>query len=187
MKVIGFIVALLGVVLATGCGGDECGNGTLDADEECDGHEMGGSTCKSLGYHSGTLYCTATCSLDRSSCALCTDKIMNGNETDVDCGGGTCLKCSDGKKCNSGSDCRSTRCVAGWDTPQKCIPCTGEYTMCNSKCVKKLSCQNCGGCGKTCNKKYCCTEGYSSVYLCVSDVNSCFGSIGEMGFIKQCK
>lgn len=42
----------------------------------------------------------------------CDDGIMNGNETDVDCGG-NCLpnkKCHDGLRCNIGSDCNSGVC-----------------------------------------------------------------------------
>ena len=45
----------------------------------------------------------------------CTDKIKNGAETDVDCGGGTCPACATGKACAKGSDCAGL-CSAG-----KCI------------------------------------------------------------------
>ena len=37
----------------------------------------------------------------------CTDKIKNGAETDMDCGGGTCPKCADTKKCSAPTDCNS--------------------------------------------------------------------------------
>jgi hypothetical protein len=42
----------------------------------------------------------------------CTDTKMNGAETDVDCGGGTCAKCVDQKKCTAGSDCASNVCAS---------------------------------------------------------------------------
>jgi len=34
-------------------------------------------------------------------------------ETDIDCGGGTCIGCVNGKLCCTGSDCQSGHCVAG--------------------------------------------------------------------------
>ena len=42
----------------------------------------------------------------------CTDGVQNGNETDVDCGGG-CAACANGKKCNVAADCESTFCQSG--------------------------------------------------------------------------
>jgi hypothetical protein len=44
--------------------------------------------------------------------SMCTDTKMNGAETDVDCGGGTCAKCADQKKCKASSDCTSGVCAS---------------------------------------------------------------------------
>ena len=38
-----------------------------EAGEECDGNDLGGQTCTSLGYTGGTLSCS-DCKLDRSNC-----------------------------------------------------------------------------------------------------------------------
>lgn len=43
----------------------------------------------------------------------CSDGIQNGAESDVDCGGGTCARCADGKKCSTRNDCASALCVGG--------------------------------------------------------------------------
>lgn len=41
----------------------------------------------------------------------CTDSIKNGNEADIDCGGGTCTtKCANGKTCTANTDCTSSFC-----------------------------------------------------------------------------
>jgi hypothetical protein len=40
----------------------------------------------------------------------CTDQVLNGNETDKDCGGGECPACADGQSCKIGSDCKSGVC-----------------------------------------------------------------------------
>jgi hypothetical protein len=46
-----------------------CGDGIVDADEECDGANVAGTTCASLGgFAGGTLACTGTCTLDTGGC-----------------------------------------------------------------------------------------------------------------------
>jgi len=42
----------------------------------------------------------------------CMDRIKNGAETDVDCGGPECSRCADGKMCSSDNDCQSGNCGA---------------------------------------------------------------------------
>ncbi len=41
----------------------------------------------------------------------CSNQVLDGNETDVDCGGGTCPACADGKMCLHGSDCVGGTCT----------------------------------------------------------------------------
>jgi len=44
-----------------------CGNGARDGSEQCDGTDLGGATCASLGFTpDGTLACTSGCSFDTS-------------------------------------------------------------------------------------------------------------------------
>ena len=43
--------------------------------------------------------------------AQCDDGVLDGAETDVDCGGG-CVPCADGQRCASAVDCSSGRCSA---------------------------------------------------------------------------
>ncbi len=45
-----------------------CGNGTVEAGEACDGAQLGGKTCKTLGYSGGTLKCAASCKHDTAGC-----------------------------------------------------------------------------------------------------------------------
>jgi hypothetical protein len=52
----------------TGGGGPVCGNGTRETGEECDGGDLGGETCQSLGYESGSLGCGSDCRFDTSNC-----------------------------------------------------------------------------------------------------------------------
>jgi len=44
---------------------------------------------------------------------LCFDKVLNWDETDIDCGGNICEKCGAGKSCFSNSDCSIGECTNG--------------------------------------------------------------------------
>jgi parallel beta-helix repeat protein len=55
--------------------------------------------------------------IDVTPAPTCVDGIQNGNETGIDCGGGTCPPCPNGQGCNSASDCLSGNCSGGL-----CIP-----------------------------------------------------------------
>ena len=78
----------------------ECGDGVLQTGlpgmESCDGAELGGATCESLGYYGGSLTCTVQCSLDTTDCATfgrCGDGTVDGGQEDCDgasFGGATC-------------------------------------------------------------------------------------------------
>ena len=50
----------------------------------------------------------------------CRDRIRDGNESDVDCGG-SCLPCFDGRTCTAPGDCQSNACAASSNT---CVPAT---------------------------------------------------------------
>jgi hypothetical protein len=66
---------------------------------------------------------------------LCTNGVKDGNETDVDCGGGTCPRCRQlGQICNSRNDCYSDRCVGG-----TCQACASNILDCDPSCGCRLS------------------------------------------------
>ncbi len=47
----------------------DCGNGSIDSDECCDGSNLNGATCESLGFApGGTLTCDPICGFDTSQC-----------------------------------------------------------------------------------------------------------------------
>ncbi|MEW5854163.1 MAG: hypothetical protein AB2A00_35640 [Myxococcota bacterium] len=48
--------------------GPVCGDGVRAGLEECDGSDLGGKTCASLGYTTGTLGCTRECRVNPSLC-----------------------------------------------------------------------------------------------------------------------
>lgn len=45
-----------------------CGDGVREEGEECDGNDLGGKTCQTLGYRGGILKCKINCTFDTSEC-----------------------------------------------------------------------------------------------------------------------
>lgn len=45
-----------------------CGNEIIEGGEDCEGEDLSGKTCVSLGYVSGDLICDIACSFDTSDC-----------------------------------------------------------------------------------------------------------------------
>ncbi len=120
-------------LLACGCDDqvtvqDSCGDGFVDPGEQCDGANLDGASCQSLGHYrlQGVLSCTAGCAYDLSDCGgRCGDEF-------VDTGDGE--QC-DGENFN-GASCQSLGYGAGQ------IACTAE-------CRRDLS-----GCSSVCGNSY---------------------------------
>jgi hypothetical protein len=64
----------------------------------------------------------------------CSDRIQNGRETDVDCGG-PCPRCVDTRRCASGGDCESGFCTG------TCQRCTTSPNNCNADAVGPCFCR----------------------------------------------
>ncbi|MFH2005075.1 MAG: PPC domain-containing protein [bacterium] len=92
---LGLILGLVSV-FAAGCKEkDTCGNGTVEEGESCDGSDLGGSSCLTLGYASGALACSDQCVFDLSGCELLVDcgndVVDSGEQCDgSDLNGQTC-------------------------------------------------------------------------------------------------
>jgi hypothetical protein len=62
----------------------ECGNNVRRDTEQCDGTDVAGQSCTSVGYDSGTLTCAASCTFDTAACVgtgpVCGDNVATGLE-----------------------------------------------------------------------------------------------------------
>jgi hypothetical protein len=68
------------------------------------------ANCGSCGHVCGTNDICSDGVCTPSAAPTCSDGQKNGNETDTDCGGGTCATCATGKACLVGTDCSSAVC-----------------------------------------------------------------------------
>ncbi len=59
-----------------------CGDGSIDAGEDCDGADLGTESCVTQEFAGGTLLCTVDCELDTSGCVetLCNNGVVDAGE-----------------------------------------------------------------------------------------------------------
>ncbi len=151
------------------CGG-RCGDDTVNANEgeECDGIQLSGQSCQSLGFTGGVITCGADCMLDVSQCVTtCGNGYLEGEETcddgnrfeedgcDADCqveSGWACTDlapsdcepiCQDGRAlgdevCDQ-ADLRGETCVhLGYHGGD--LACSAECTLDPGPCIAEGSC-----------------------------------------------
>jgi len=87
---------------------DACGDGAVDAGEACDGADLGGQTCESLGFDGGTLACSATCTLDESGCTSGPTEVCGNGQDD---NGNGLSDCED-PACAGEASCSGDSCSA---------------------------------------------------------------------------
>lgn len=100
-----------------------CGDGVRNGPEACEGGDLGGQTCQSLGFSGGgTLKCSASCTHDTSLCQ------------NIVCGNGQCQPGED--SCSCPADCP--------DDPNSCSPCQcgglGGNCYCDAACITFNDC-----------------------------------------------
>ena len=103
----------------------------------------------------------------------CTDSRQNGDETDTDCGGASCPKCADGKKCTATTDCTSGVCSSGVCAKASCTDSVLNGDETDVDCGG-LSCPKCAE-TKKCKAATDCASGVCSSGVCAKA--SCTDSV----------
>ena len=98
------------------CGSGTCGFTCNPGFGDCDGNAANGcevdlSTSVAHCGRCGGTCATGVCTGGACQPARCDDRVRNGTETDVDCGG-SCARCALCQSCTVGSDCASGTCGA---------------------------------------------------------------------------
>lgn len=170
----------------TACPGGTCHSGvctgscTTDANCATNQYCSGGNCVPKVGVGAactGNNVCASgVCQFGFCQGASCTDLIKNGTETDVDCGGGTCATCVNGKTCGANADCQSGLCQGGVCT----VSCPGGQFNCSGTCYNlNTDVNNCGTCGHICstaNGAAACTAGNCTIASCNAGFADCDGN-----------
>jgi hypothetical protein len=107
----------------------------------------------------------------------CLDNMKDGDESDVDCGGGTCPVCPNGRMCKTPADCNSGSCIGGTcsSPPSQCL---------NNKKDANETDVDCGGgiCPPCINTKACnvagdCASGVCANHVCSSPTSECLDNV----------
>lgn len=98
----------------------QCGNDIKETGENCDGSDLAGATCESLGFSGGTLKCSDNCTYNAADCTAptCGDGEINGLEVceSGNLGGQDCTTIGQGfvggtLQCNSNCQFDTSNCL----------------------------------------------------------------------------
>lgn len=162
-----------------------CGNGVRESGEQCDGTDLGGASCQSLGFDGGTLSCNANCTLNTSGCTDCGNGVReSGEQCDgTDLGGATCGS----QGCSSGTPTCTASCTVSYASCSGCPACdndgaceadedcnscpndcvSGEGTLCGNGVCNAGNGEDCVSCPQDCRGvqsgkpggRFCCGDG----------------------------
>lgn len=141
-----------------------CGDGTLQANEDCEGTDLQGATCQSLELGDGTLRCTDRCVYDVEVCGGCGNDVkQNDEECDGrDLAGATCQVLGfESGSVSCGTDCRLITSACTGDGHGSVSALCGNGTRdvgenCDGSDLGAATCQTLGysggflGCGDRC-------------------------------------
>ena len=133
-----------------------CGNGILEAGEQCDGSNLNNKTCTSQGFAGGVLACSNTCTLNTSSCSKCGNGVIDA-----------------GEQCD-GSNLNSQTCTTQGFTGGSLV-CSNICTLNASNCTTNLCGNGVVDPGEQCdgsnlNSQTCTSQGFTAGSLVCSNV-----------------
>jgi cysteine-rich repeat protein len=196
-------------LVESGCTtGNSCGNGSVDSGELCDGAELDGATCISMGFNGGSLGCSTDClSYDSSGCSttLCGNNILDNGEVCDDghvdeCGScnsdctaiGTGSMCGDGELCPEFEVCDDGYMDACGSCNEVCSAMGTGSCGDGQWCPETEGCDdgnggNSDGCSSVCiiEESWNCINSTETQSICSSGDSSCPGSSINPGIITD--
>lgn len=125
-----------------------CGNAALDGGEACDGALLSDANCQAIGYDTGALACTSSCTYDTAACVgepppvTCGNGFLDPGENCRNCPGDT-EPCCGNLELDPGEDCDATGVFqAGFETCQD-LTYTSGTLRCDDNC--RIDTSDCTG------------------------------------------
>ncbi len=156
-----------GICKVVTCESKACKYSDSPPGQSCDG----GNVCDGKG-SCVTCLATSDCSggkicVGNMCVGSCTTGVKDGTESDVDCGGGSCPKCTIGKICGAPGDCASATCTMGLCAAPapSCMDTIKNGTETDIDCGGGGGCPKCAG-GKMCGGPSDCMSGMCMNQVC---------------------
>ena len=122
---------------------------------------IGGVPVLSVGFEVHLVPCPSGACAKKTPTMACVDRVRDGTETDIDCGGGTCPTCAAELACSVPADCQTGGCDAGHCRAPSCsdglrdgfesdVDCGAACRACapDQKCANGADCAS-GHCNAT--------------------------------------
>ena len=179
--------------IAGECAAATCGDGVKNEDEtdiDCGG--SCGATCTTNQACLSAADCVdKVCAGSPKKCAApkCDDGLLNGDETDVDCGGSCATKCGPGDACEMNVDCTGGICTGSTCAPsctdgvlnnsEKGVDCGGP--ICMTTCADGTACDV----PSDCDSAFC-VDGVCCDTVCNTTCVACAGALKTSGMDGTC-
>jgi hypothetical protein len=128
---------------------------------------LGGEPMLSIGFRAHLSPCEGDCALP-APIDRCHDRVLDQDETAIDCGGATCGKCAANLACTRDADCLDGRCSNGMCQLPTCndglqngfeteVDCGAECNGCaiGDACYDDNDCPGGSTCGPACSSSFC--------------------------------
>jgi hypothetical protein len=127
--------------------------------------QIDGAELLSIGFHAHLSPCPQGRCVAAPPAPTCFDRVRNGAEADIDCGG-SCGACASGARCGQAADCQSATCNGTCAAPscsngvrdglETDVDCGSQCGGCavNAACVSNRDCTS-GQCGPPCSGGFC--------------------------------
>jgi hypothetical protein len=109
--------------------------------------------------------------------------MLDGSETDVDCGGPMCKKCGPGQKCTQANDCSTGACMNGTCSSSSCTDMMKNGTETDVDCGGP-TCKRCGE-GKMCSVPTDCLSDLCNTGLCGTGLAAWWSFNEGMGTVAK--
>ena len=139
---------------------------------KCDG--QGASSTENVGGYGygddGAVALLSPLQIGFGTCVSCSNGMVDGSESGIDCGGGFCSRCRNGQTCDADNDCLSTKC----DVEEHICRNFTSSELCNNGVLDLKTRESSIDCGGECSP---CLDGKACAHDGDCESNTCYNDI----------